>query len=95
MALYEQQTEFKDSPVADRLRFRRNVPDISSLTLRETEILNCLSLGRSNKEIACDLDIAEATVKVHVKTLLRKLRVKNRTQAALWALQPKECNTDD
>jgi two-component system nitrate/nitrite response regulator NarL len=41
--------------------------------------------GESNKVIARKLGIAEATIKVHVKTILRKVRVQNRTQAALWA----------
>ena len=51
---------------------------------REWEILNCLALGGSNKAIARELGIAETTVKVHVKSLLRKLQLSNRTQAAVW-----------
>lgn len=57
-----------------------------SLSEREAEILRCLVKGASNKIIARDLKIAEATVKVHIKGLLRKMQVKNRTQAAVWAL---------
>ncbi len=53
---------------------------------RERQILGCLVRGDSNKVIARELSIAEATVKVHVKGLLRKLRTTNRTQAAVWAL---------
>lgn len=53
---------------------------------REWEILRCLSSGKSNKVIARELSIAETTVKVHIKSLLRKLSVSNRTQAAIWAL---------
>ncbi len=53
---------------------------------REWEILRCLSSGKSNKAIARELNIAETTVKVHIKSLLRKLSVSNRTQAAIWAL---------
>ena len=53
---------------------------------REWEILRCLSSGSSNKAIARELSIAETTVKVHIKSLLRKLAVSNRTQAAIWAL---------
>jgi two-component system nitrate/nitrite response regulator NarL len=56
-----------------------------NLTSREVEILKRLMEGESNKVIARKLDIAEATIKVHVKSILRKVRVKNRTQAALWA----------
>jgi len=55
------------------------------LSERETAILMRLMHGASNKSIARELDIAEATVKVHVKSVLRKIRVKNRTQAATWA----------
>jgi len=60
--------------------------DQSSPTPRETQILRCLLLGSSNKVIARQLGITEATVKVHVKGLLRKIRASNRTQAAIWAL---------
>jgi two-component system nitrate/nitrite response regulator NarL len=63
---------------------RRRQIDLSD---RENEILGCLVSGHSNKIIARKLDIAEATVKVHVKGLLRKMQVSNRTQAAIRALQ--------
>ena len=53
---------------------------------REHQILQCLVNGLSNKAIARKHHIAEATVKVHVKGLLRKVQVSNRTQAAIWAL---------
>lgn len=56
------------------------------LSERETQILRCLIEGCANKLIARRLDIAEATVKVHIKGLLRKINVSNRTQAAIWAL---------
>jgi two-component system nitrate/nitrite response regulator NarL len=55
------------------------------LSSRETQILRCLEQGQSNKLIARELDIAEATVKVHVQALLRKMQVTNRTQAAMAA----------
>lgn len=57
------------------------------LTNRETEILGCLTEGSPNKMIARQLGITEATVKIHVKSLIRKIGVQNRTQAALWAIQ--------
>ena len=57
------------------------------LTQRETEILGCLTEGAPNKTIARQLGITEATVKIHVKSLIRKIGVQNRTQAALWAIQ--------
>ena len=56
------------------------------LSPREKSILRCLVEGDSNKGIARKIDIAEATVKVHVKAILRKIRVQNRTQAAIWAM---------
>jgi DNA-binding NarL/FixJ family response regulator len=56
------------------------------LSPREKSILRCLVEGDSNKCIARKMDIAEATVKVHVKALLRKIRVQNRTQAAIWGM---------
>src|SRR5262245_6143196 len=59
----------------------------SHLSGREAAILRGLVQGASNKVIACQLRITEATVKVHVKAILRKIQVKNRTQAAIWALK--------
>ena len=56
------------------------------LSEREGQILQCLVLGSSNKAIARKFNISEATVKVHIRALLRKIRVSNRTQAAIWAL---------
>ena len=50
---------------------------------RENLILRCIIEGDSNKCIARKIDIAEATVKVHVRAILRKIRVQNRTQAAI------------
>ena len=58
---------------------------VANLTVRETEVLSGLCEGKSNKEIANDLDLQEVTIKLHVKTLCRKLEAKNRTQAALIA----------
>ena len=56
------------------------------LSDRELEILRCLVNGDANKVIANRLSITEATVKVHMKSLLRKIKAGNRTQAAIWAL---------
>ena len=55
------------------------------LSSRELAILRTLMEGASNKVIARTLVITEATVKVHMKAILRKLRLQNRTQAAIWA----------
>jgi two-component system, NarL family, nitrate/nitrite response regulator NarL len=57
-----------------------------SLSEREFETLQCLISGYPNKIIARQLGISEATVKVHVKAILRKLKLHNRTQAAMWAV---------
>jgi two-component system nitrate/nitrite response regulator NarL len=64
----------------DAIRTGENLSD------REIEILECLIRGDANKLISRQLTITEATVKVHVKAILRKLRVQNRTQAAIWAV---------
>jgi two-component system, NarL family, nitrate/nitrite response regulator NarL len=56
------------------------------LSARQQSILRCLVRGDSNRMIAHDMNIAEATVKAHVKTILRTIRVHNRTQAAVWAI---------
>jgi len=63
------------------------------LSERERQILNRLARGYSNKVIARELEIADATVKVHVKALLRKLRVTNRTQAAILAVKYREAQS--
>ena len=55
------------------------------LSRRERLILRMLTEGASNKVIALKFVITESTVKVHMKTILRKLRLQNRTQAAMWA----------
>jgi two-component system, NarL family, nitrate/nitrite response regulator NarL len=69
------------------------------LSPREAAILNALGQGTPNKIIAYRLNITEATVKVHVKAILRKIRVTNRTQAAIWAMHhqplPKVVHADD
>ena len=56
------------------------------LTDRETDVLRLLARGRANKEIARDLSIGEKTVKTHVSSILSKLDVQSRTQAALYAV---------
>lgn len=63
--------------------------DISALTEREQQILQLIAEGQSNKRIARSLDIAEATVKVHVKHLLKKLNMHSRVEAAIWVVQQK------
>ena len=74
-----------DRAVAAEIPSPNADPEYKRLSDRETDILLCLMKGESNKIIARKFDIAEATVKVHLKAILRKIRVSNRTQAAVWA----------
>ena len=60
--------------------------DVPHLSARQKCILRYLIEGHSNKLIARKIDVAEATVKAHVKAILHKIRVLNRTQAAMWAI---------
>lgn len=64
-------------------------PDEAGLTEQERRILELIAAGKSNKLIARELDIAEGTVKVHVKHLLRKLNLRSRVEAAVWAIEHK------
>jgi len=57
----------------------------AALTDRETEILQCIAKGQSNKEIGAQLGISENTVKIHLKNILRKLHMNSRVQAAVYA----------
>jgi two-component system nitrate/nitrite response regulator NarL len=63
----------------------RHHPLMDVLTERELEVLSCLTRGLANKEIAREIGLQEVTIKLHVKTLCRKLKAKNRTQAAMIA----------
>jgi DNA-binding NarL/FixJ family response regulator len=60
---------------------------LSHLTARERDVLDELARGRSNREIAKALRLAEKTVKTHVSSILMKLDVEDRTQAALYAVR--------
>ena len=57
------------------------------LSAKELVVMRCLAKGYGNKEISRSVGIAEATTKVHVKAIMRKLGVSNRTQAAVWAVR--------
>ena len=65
---------------------------LDELTAREQDILNALSKGSSNKEIAEKLHMAERTVKHHMTNILSKLHLKNRVEAALFAQKNLEGN---
>lgn len=58
----------------------------SGLTARERQILESIAAGNCNQRIAAELEIADATVKVHVKSLLKKLGLHSRVEAAIWCL---------
>jgi DNA-binding NarL/FixJ family response regulator len=74
--------------VALRMAAEQDEVDVvQALTDRETDVLRQIARGRSNKEIALDLMIAEKTVKAHVGSILKKLGVNSRTQAALLAIR--------
>jgi DNA-binding NarL/FixJ family response regulator len=68
----------------DRLAERTSAID---LTPRETEVLTCMTQGRSNGEIAEHLHISEKTVRIHVSAVLEKMGARDRTQATIFALQ--------
>ncbi|MFZ2996147.1 response regulator transcription factor [Sphingobium sp.] len=72
----------------DQLDFRYQSArpnDTPVLTPTQMKVLRCVHSGLLNKQIAYELGIAEATVKVHMTALMRKLNVRNRTQAAIAA----------
>jgi two-component system, NarL family, response regulator LiaR len=58
-----------------------------ALTDREAEVLRLLARGKANKQIASSLYVSEKTVKAHVSSILMKLGVQSRTQAALYAVR--------
>ena len=78
---------------------RPNTPQpagaLDTLTPREMEILGHLAAGHSNKVIARKLDLAESTIKVHVQSILRKLELSSRVQAAVYAVQHKVPQPND
>jgi len=59
----------------------------SALTEREREVLRLVAAGQANKDIAAELNISERTARTHVSSILTKLRLTSRTQAALWAVR--------
>ncbi|HET9477494.1 MAG TPA: response regulator transcription factor [Dehalococcoidia bacterium] len=74
---------------AARLVREVRAPDVfaPNLSERETQVLRLIARGKANKEIAAELTIGEKTVKTHVSSILNKLGVQSRTQAAIYAAQ--------
>lgn len=68
---------------------------VEELTQREVEILQAITEGLTNKEIASKFSIAENTVKIHLRNILEKLHLKNRIQAAVYAVRQGMANTDE
>jgi DNA-binding NarL/FixJ family response regulator len=81
------QVQLSPQAAARLMREVRAPESPEKLTERETDVLRLLALGRANKEIALELNIGEKTVKTHVSSILRKLDVPSRTQAALYAVR--------
>ena len=62
-----------------------NSVESKNLTVRQKQVLNLIAEGKSNKQIAFDIKVSEATVKLHINALLRALGAINRTQAVIFA----------
>jgi two-component system, NarL family, response regulator LiaR len=81
------QVQLSPEAAARLMREIRAPENPEKLTDRETEVLRLLALGKTNKEIALALHVSETTVKSHVSSILAKLGVPSRTQAALYAVR--------
>ncbi|WP_262266047.1 LuxR C-terminal-related transcriptional regulator [Microvirga yunnanensis] len=88
-AIMDEAPQKQDQPFQDNSVAGGCLSDLKAckLSAREMQILSCLREGAPNKLIARKLEITEATIKVHVKAILRKIGAANRTQAAMWASQ--------
>lgn len=85
MALSSELTQVLAQAIRGRPSASEAQPSV--LTKREKDVLKLIAKGQSNKMIARSLDIAEGTVKVHVKRLLSKLGMRSRTEAAVWVVE--------
>ena len=86
-AAAEGQVQLAPEAAARLMREVRAPESPEALTERETEVLKFLALGKANKQISRSLFVEEKTVKTHVSSILRKLGVRSRTQAALHAVR--------
>jgi DNA-binding NarL/FixJ family response regulator len=80
---YRSQHERADSACRAEASVYHSNPQLAQLTPQQTRILKQICAGKPNKQIAYELSLAEATVKAHITALLRRLSVRNRTQAAV------------
>jgi DNA-binding CsgD family transcriptional regulator len=69
-----------------------NLAEAAALTAAEKRVLALVSRSMTNREIASSLGISPATVKRHLENILRKLRVRNRVEAAIYGLSMAECH---
>lgn len=76
--------KYFDSDLVENYMKKDNLEEIKELTRREKEILICISKGRTNHEIAEELCITEHTVKKHTSNIFEKLKLRDRTHAALY-----------
>lgn len=76
---------FSQRSILDTSAIKNTKADLSELTPREREVLSLIATGASNREIAEILCITEKTVKNHVSSILSRLNLRDRTQAALFA----------
>ncbi|MCW5771736.1 MAG: response regulator transcription factor [Rhodospirillaceae bacterium] len=77
------------APAADAPAAEPDAPVFEGLTPRQRDVLRLLARGKANKEIARELDLAEGTVKIHLAAVLRFLKARNRTEAAVLAARYK------
>lgn len=93
--IHAEKASAQQSPEVGILRTAATgLANTAKLSCQEKRILTHLTSGDTNKVIARKLQISEATVKAHVKAILRKIQVENRTQAAMWAINHLGPGTD-
>ena len=76
---------FLDNSIKNSANSPSNIALQKNLTNRQSQVLDLIAQGKSNKQIAYDMGVSEATVKLHINALLRSLKVNNRTQAVITA----------
>jgi two-component system, NarL family, response regulator LiaR len=91
----ERRVQLAPEAAARLIREVRAPENPEALTDRETEVLRLLARGQANKQIASELFVEEKTVKAHVSSILRKLGVHSRTQAALHAVRTGLVNAEE